>query len=260
MNENDLPMHLIAASTGFALLLQSLEFLGWFKNRVRVGELFSESDLLEFYLGIYPSAGLVIRWILSEQGFRLLNWIRAASAVLLMLGVIQPGVLSLILFVSFLMNLRFLGAFNGGSDSMSFILVSGLWVSSLVENTRFSNAGMLWIGVQGILSYCLSGIRKARNPQWWKGEAITQFLENSRVRIAGIRPELMTQKWISLSASWALILFQISYPISTLSKDWCLRYLVIGLLFHLVNFMVFGLNRFFWCWISTYPAIYALAL
>jgi hypothetical protein len=36
-------------------------------------------------------------------------------------------------------------------------------------------------------------------------------------------------------------------------------YLGVAAVFHFGNFLVFGLNRFFWSWISAYPAAIYLA-
>ena len=55
--------------------------------------------------------------------------------------------------------------------------------------------------------------------------------------------------------SWAVILFELVFPLTLLSRQTLVAGLVVAATFHLANACLFGLNRFFWTWLSVYPAI-----
>ena len=53
-----------------------------------------------------------------------------------------------------------------------------------------------------------------------------------------------------------IILFEIAFPlVLILPWEGKLLLLSIGLLFHITNAVVLGLNRFIWAWSATYPAL-----
>jgi len=57
------------------------------------------------------------------------------------------------------------------------------------------------------------------------------------------------------SASWAVILFELSFPLALMTQPTLIAALLIAALFHLSNACLLGLNRFFWVWISAYPVL-----
>ncbi len=161
---------------------------------------------------------------------------------------------------SFLRSLRFLGSLNGGSDSMGMVILLPLAAGSVFGNHPALKLGALyWIGIQGILSYFLSGIHKARNPLWWRGEGLGEFLKTSRVGVRGFMGGALIPTWMLKWISMGVLFFELAFPLALIGPDSAVVFLGMGALFHLGVFMQFGLNRFFWIWISCYPAIYFLA-
>jgi hypothetical protein len=55
--------------------------------------------------------------------------------------------------------------------------------------------------------------------------------------------------------SWAVMLFELAFPLTLVSQASLAAGLTVAALFHLANACLFGLNRFFWTWVATYPAI-----
>jgi hypothetical protein len=165
----------------------------------------------------------------------------------------SPWIPFLLILLGFLSVFRFGGSFNGGSDAMIFVLLSGLLLISCKEGgPRVQTVGLDWIKGQVMLSYFLSGFRKFRNPEWRSGSALPGIL---RAWPGGRRAYF---QWIQNSESVAriaaiLILgFQIGFPLVLLGGIPRWIFLVAGVGFHLLNHFIFGLNRFFWVWISTY--------
>ena len=85
------------------------------------------------------------------------------------------------LFVSNLAVLiRWRGAFNGGSDFMSLVVMTGLLIaqvaSFLMDTEMAWRAGFWYITIQSMTSYFMSGSVKLLQPEWRNGRAMTIFL------------------------------------------------------------------------------------
>ena len=52
-----------------------------------------------------------------------------------------------------------------------------------------------------------------------------------------------------------MLAFECSAPIVLVDPTVCVAWLAIGAAFHLVNAVVFGLDRFLWTWLAAYPAL-----
>jgi hypothetical protein len=57
-----------------------------------------------------------------------------------------------------------------------------------------------------------------------------------------------------------VILFECGFPLALLRPELSLVFLGGGLLFHLLIAYQLQLNRFFWAWLATYPAVYWASL
>ena len=190
------------------------------------------------------------RWIFSDQVFIALQGCRIGALVFFFF----PSELGLAAQMSWVLtaltSFRFLGAYNGGSDAMTLVCLFGLSLSALKPEW-----GLLWIAVQAILSYFLSGLRKASHRAWWSGEALSSFLKSSSVNVPQFRNACLQNPRVLFLLSNGVILSQILVPGLVMSRMMVNWVLVSGLAFHFGNFLTFGLNRFFWIWIASYPAV-----
>ena len=179
----------------------------------------------------------------------------AACAGLSLPGLV-PGVLTIALLVNHLAVLPFFnGPYNGGADRMSLLMLVCLACAYSLPEPGWRELAFGYLAIQLLLSYVMAGWVKIVNPDWRSGRALRDvFLfsaypagENIR-RWAG-RPRLL------LAAGWAVMIFELLFPLSVLSRPALLAGLAIAALFHGANACLFGLNRFFWIWIGAYPSI-----
>jgi hypothetical protein len=135
------------------------------------------------------------------------------------------------------------GTLNGGSDFMTFHVLAAwtaqLWFPSLTHYAFF------YIAIQLILSYTIAGLAKIASSEWREGTALPEILGRYG---SAWRP--------SRFFSWGLMLYELSWPLAYWHP---VPYVLTGMLFHLINAYVFGLNRFFWAWLAAYPALLAVA-
>lgn len=155
------------------------------------------------------------------------------------------------------MALRFRGSFNGGSDSMSLVILGSLTfgLAAAPYTEMAPRIAILYIGVQSLLSYFIGGLAKIRHPKWRTGEMMAALLMR-----AGYYTPNWVHRWaqsgpLMFVASWMILIFECTFPAVLLHPALTLVYLGFAIVFHVVNGFVFGLNRFLFAWIASYPAL-----
>ncbi len=198
--------------------------------------------------------------LLRYPNFVAVLWLRliAASCIVIMPHVIW----SLILIgTTTLIALRWRGSFNGGSDSMTLVVLVGLTLALMRPSSSVVVlAGMAYIAVQLVLSYFIAGIVKLKHRTWRSGKALQGFVTYAAYSIHPWLKDILEQRVVGRAVNWAVILFECSFPLALMSPRICLIYISLAALFHLGNVYVFGLNRFAFAWAAAYPALYLCAL
>ena len=156
----------------------------------------------------------------------------------------------------------FRGRLNGGSDAMLFQVLVGLcvsWFGALIRGNLgevLQIAGLSWISIQVTVSYFIAGAIKARNRRWWKGDVFFEILQKPIYSISPWIKNVAKSHGALCSASAGVIVFELTFPLVWIFPQFLGIYLALGILFHFAVGLTFGLHRFFWVWLSTYPAVY----
>ncbi len=186
---------------------------------------------------------------------KILGLIRAGLAVLLMLG-FQPLLIeSALLVTAVILIRRFQGPYNGGSDTMTLLVLLCLWLTHMAPTRYWQEIALGYLAIQLTLSYFQSGWVKVVNPEWRSGRALQQVFELSaypvseNVRLWAGRPQVLR------AMSWSVMVFELLFPLVLLNQTLLIVALGIAALFHLANALLFGLNRFFWIWPAAFPLI-----
>lgn len=189
------------------------------------------------------------------RGEQLVFAVRIVLCGLVILGAFAPWPLVGLSLLSLVMLQRFQGPYNGGSDRMGLL---ALWCITLAQVLPAGTARELafgYLGAQLVLSYFIAGGVKIVNPDWRSGRALRQVFAFSvypvseNLRIWATRPRVLQ------AMSWAVMLFEIAFPLTMITQATLVVGLALAAAFHLANACLFGLNRFFWTWLAVYPAI-----
>lgn len=186
---------------------------------------------------------------------RLLFGGRIILCALVVAGVAAPWSLVGLAALSLLILHRFQGPYNGGSDRMGLLALWCLTLAQLAPSGPLQELAFGYLGAQLTLSYFISGGVKIVNPDWRSGRALADVFQFSaypvaeRLRLWADRPRVL------LAMSWAVMLFELVFPLTLLWRPALIAGLVVAGTFHLANACLFGLNRFFWTWLAVYPAI-----
>ena len=174
---------------------------------------------------------------------------------LVLLGVASPWPLVGLAGLSLLILQRFQGPYNGGSDRMGLLALWCLTLSRLAPNPALRELAFGYLAAQLILSYLISGGVKIVNPDWRSGRALRDVFRFSAYPVAEDLRRLADQPRLLAGMSWAVMVFELAFPLAMISRPTLIVALAIAATFHLANACLFGLNRFFWTWLSVYPAI-----
>ena len=180
---------------------------------------------------------------------------RLALSIALILGVYSPWALLALCAHSIIILHRYQGPYNGGSDRMGLLILYCLTLSYWLPGGILSEAAFGYLAVQVVLSYFISGQVKITNPDWRTGQALRDVFSFSAYPVASSLRGLADHPKLLWYASWSVMLFEVFFPLSFLNPYILVAALTLALVFHLANAFLFGLNRFVWFWIASYPSI-----
>ena len=205
----------------------------------------------------------VLDFCLAYRGFLVLLASRAAAAFALGLAPeVAPLAGVLVLWIStVLIGLRWRGTYNGGSDSMTVVVLTGLLIAAYGDNEgALARLGLAYIGVQLVFSYFVAGWVKLRDAGWRSGRLLGDFIARANYEIpARVRNVAEHRPAALLVGAWSVMGFECLFPLSLVRHEACAALLMVAFLFHLGNFAVFGLNRFVSAWLAAYPALIFLS-
>lgn len=196
-----------------------------------------------------------VEFIRYQQDMRGLHLARLVLSILLLFGIEPLIVETFLLLISLRLVLRFQGPYNGGSDSMTLLVLLCLWLSHLAPNQGWREIALGYLAIQLILSYFQAGWVKLVNPEWRSGLALQQVFAFTAYPVSQSVGEFANNPALMLRMSWAVILFEILFPLAIFSETVLYVFLFVAAVFHLANACLFGLNRFFWIWPAAYPVL-----
>lgn len=186
---------------------------------------------------------------------RLLFIPRAALSILLLSGANSHWTLLALSLHSLFILHRYQGPFNGGSDRMGLLILYTITLAQWLPSGLMSQAAFGYLALQVVLSYFMSGKVKICNPEWRSGRALSDVFSFSAYPVSQSFRTLEDKPRLLWFASWAVMLFEVLFPLSFLHSTLLIAALVIAAAFHIANACLFGLNRFVWVWIASYPSI-----
>lgn len=239
-----------------AVALQSFEFLSFRKC-------WSEQGLWRWSILRleYPrTLRAVLDFFLAEKSFsRLLHARIVLSAFLLIFPATTffNGCLLLgLFFLCLLTSVRWRGAFNGGSDSMTLITLFFAGLSAVSQRPQVSRFCLLMVATNLCLSFVIAGLSKLRDPYWRSGRALELLMSTSNYHSLKTK---IGSRFAGRLANWFILLFEVAFPLAFLSQPLALLFISFALLFHVLNWRLFGLNRFLFAWGAAYPSLFYFA-
>lgn len=180
---------------------------------------------------------------------------RILLSILLMLGFHTQWVCAALLIHALFILRYFQGPYNGGSDRMGLLILCCLCATHLMPSLRLQELAFGYLAVQLLLSYFIAGWVKLMNPEWRNGRALQDVFRFSAYPASESFRTWADWPRLLHVMSWAVILFEVLFPFTLLTKTTLILGLITAAIFHFANAYLFGLNRFFWIWLAAYPSI-----
>ncbi len=208
-----------------------------------------------------PWISVILSKILSENGVRVLliqRILLLAAAIFVPFG---NWLFAVILGTLVLNNLVFTwrrgGYGDDGSDQMNAIILLTIFLTVGPHSTPvILQIGLWFIALQACLSYTTAGVAKLVSPIWRSGDAIYKIFNTSAYGLRQVADVLEHRRWLNLFLCWTVILVETLFPLALLLPEpWGWTFIAWGVLFHLLNAIIMGLNSFLWAFLATYPAI-----
>jgi hypothetical protein len=147
---------------------------------------------------------------------------------------------------------------SDGSDQMNNIILVVLvtCTMSFVDQAVMS-IGLFFIAAQACFSYFAAGVSKLVSPKWRDGTAVTDIFKTRTYGSQLVFNYLRGKKSLGYLLCWSVIVMEVSFPIVLfLPVHWGIFIIAWGVVFHLLNAAIMGLNSFLWAFLATYPAIF----
>ena len=239
---------------GWSLVLQTLEYL-----RIARLDRIGDWSLQRQEVPLRPAAvRTLLDLLLRSRWYRMMLLARLGLSLWLISGGLGLGGALMLFGIALVLLMRWRGAFNGGSDFMTLVGLSGLLIAhgvgAYTDPVLGWRAAFWYVTLQSVTSYFVSGWVKLLRPEWRSGQALAIFLDTG---VYGPLPasSLFRQPLLARTCSWAFTIWEGCFPLALLDLRLALGFCAVAAMFHFLVFWFFGLNRFFWAWLSTYPAI-----
>ena len=137
---------------------------------------------------------------------------RILLAALLIAGIYPVWIESLLLMSSILLIKRFHGPYNGGSDTMSILLLLCLWGSHIAPSRLWQEVALGYGALQLTLSYFQAGWVKLINAEWRSGKALAEVFLFSAYPVSESLRALPKRNQLLFVASWCVIIGEFYSP------------------------------------------------
>ena len=144
-----------------------------------------------------------------------------------------------------------------GSDQMTLIIFIAVGIHKIFHGDVLVAKASLWfIAIQGCLSYFVAGVAKLISPVWRSGEAVRRIFSTRTYGASAVAHVLQRSDGVAVALAWLVIIFECTFPLAlVLGKQGFVVFAALGVVFHLANAVVMGLNTFVWAFAASYPAI-----
>jgi hypothetical protein len=238
----------------FALVLQAIEIYRLAFNKTFQKIWSFEILKPELEQGL-PLPNFLIGNLFSIKALKLIALLQITLAICGFF-VSYPLVFAGLFATHLLICIRFRGLFNGGSDMMTSVLLTGVLISISSSQGHIQKLGLIYICLHSAFSYFKAGLVKVIQKDWRRGLAIPGFLQRSIYPdMKSLSAGLYARPRLSFLLSWGTLLFELAVPAIFMNVHWAMAYFGFVVAFHYINYLTFGLNRFFWVWLAAWPSI-----
>lgn len=137
-----------------------------------------------------------------------------------------------------------------GADQMAVLVLFSNAVSSLVPDLQV--VAEYFVLAQLVLSYGVAGLAKLFSSHWRSGRALSMILSTRSFGVGSV-PFLARSQLVAGAMCSFIIAYEMSWFVAPFNLSFALILMLVGVVFHLGNSWLMGLNLFPWSFLSAYP-------
>jgi uncharacterized membrane protein (DUF485 family) len=145
---------------------------------------------------------------------------------------------------------------HDGADQLAGFIVLSIGISGLAPASLSRIACIGFLAFQACLAYAAAGWAKLPQRGWRDGTYLAAIVST---RVYGTPPLgrfLASHRPCARAATLAVLAWECTFPlVLVLPAPFAYAMLAAGVLFHVTNAVVMGLNTFVWSFVATYPAV-----
>lgn len=145
---------------------------------------------------------------------------------------------------------------RNGADSFSSVTFVAVALGFLSNDDVVRQEALWFLVAQLCLSYITAGALKLFEPSWRDGSAVRWIVQTESYGHPQVARFIGASSSIAVVTAWLVIGFECAFPLVLVLPLWASwTILVFGLIFHIANAAVIGLNTFLWSFVAIYPAV-----
>ncbi len=148
-----------------------------------------------------------------------------------------------------------------GADLMTKITFLAIGLALLSSNLQVWRACLVFLSGQVLVAYGTPGILRISNKKWLNGSQLLNIIRLNTYGHRSIWQHAVNYPVLVKASAIGVVLFEFGSLFALfLPLPFLLLYLACGLIFHLLNSIIMGLNTFFLSFIAIYPALIWLSI
>lgn len=202
----------------------------------------------------------VFNYLYSYPYVLMLLLIQVIAALTLLMFNQNFTVLSICSFIiatiSILFSLRSYVGYTG-ADQMLKIIFTTASLCFVFKTKETLSIGLTFLAIQLIIAYATPGVLRLFEKGWKNGTHLLLITRQHTYGNKTLYEILKSNNRLRIAGSWAIVLFEFGILFAfLLPPGFLLLYLFVGIVFHLTNAIIMGLNIFPWAFVAVYPAYF----
>lgn len=203
----------------------------------------------------------VLMPFLSPNGFRAVLLVRLVGGVTLgaaaVLDMLHPLLFFVLMLTDALILYRCIAGLSGAYHMVLVLNVGMVLATAFPEGSIVRLGAILFMAIQGILSYFLAGVLKLTAKEWRDGSALTGIFATHTFGHQRIYDLIKSYPVLSFVGGWIVVLFEVLFPVVLfVDPNWTPILFGVAFSFHLFNSVFMGLNGFTLIFPASYFPIY----
>lgn len=246
----------VISISSIGVILSAFEWLSLRKHFTNSGIFSWEVRSISLHPNLYKS---LINFIFKYPNINIIYCIQIIVAVLIFFTTSMPIFLatccSIIAIISILLNFRTKEGISGADKMTRLVMITGA-ICFLKATPLIINAGLTFISLQLILAYTTAGWVRLFVQTWRNGTDLGLILRQHTYSNEFIWAFTKNNKFILKVTALFILFFECTFFICILlPSPFFYLYIALGVIFHIGNAIIMGLNTFVWSFLSTYPAL-----